>query len=267
MYNSILSNRKKMYGNTVQPTCGPDDVKNWIANGKVGNFDYRYNEHGFRCDSFDIKSEFPILFLGCSMTSGDGLPLEDTWAYKIYQKIQIKKNINIPFWSLAVSGSSIDLQSLYLLSAIDIIKPKFIFFLLPPITRRYFYLNTKGVMYNPVTKYMFSPDILTDNEHHIIQKAQGLLTDDDYTVFESLKSLMTIDSICERYQTKILYSHWESISLSHTNFFNEVNTFKNFTQLSRTFNKIDLARDGSHFGPKSHDEFVNYIWPQIEAMI
>jgi hypothetical protein len=78
---------------------------------------------------------------------------------------------------------------------------------------------------------------------------------------------MTIDSICERYQTKILYSHWEPISSSHTEFFDAVNTLKNFTQMSAILNKDDLARDGSHIGPKSHDQFVNHIWPQIETLV
>jgi hypothetical protein len=268
MYNTILSSRSEVYGNAIRPTCGPDNPKNWKSKDRyIINFDYRYNEHGFRCDSFNVKSEFPILFLGCSMTSGDGLPVEDTWAYKIYQKIQTKKNINIPFWSLAVSGSSIDLQSLYLLSAIDLIKPKFIFFLLPPIARRYFYLNTKSVMYNPIIKYMFSPDTLTETEYYTIQKAQGLLADEDYMMFESLKSLMAIDSICERYQTKILYTYWEDISSSHTDFFDTVNSLKNFTQMAAILKKNDLARDGVHFGPKSHNEFANCIWPQIETLI
>jgi hypothetical protein len=265
MYNKILSSRSEKFGNAIHPTCGPENPDNWKnKNRYIAEFNYKYNEYGFRCDSFNVKSEFPILFLGCSVTSGVGLPLEETWAYKIYQKIQNKKNISIPFWSLAVGGSSIDLQSLYLLSAIDLIKPKFIFFLLPPIGRRHFYLNNKSILYHPIKGLTIGSEKLTDHDHYIIQKAQELLTDKDYIVFESIKAMMAIDSVCEKYQTKVFYSCW---TLNNQEFLDNVNSLKNFTQLSRILDEKDLARDGLHAGPKSHDEFVNYIWPQIEAMI
>lgn len=268
MYSSILSNRKEMFGNAVHSTCGPDNPKNWNNKDRyLADFDYQYNEHGFRCDSFNVDSKLPILFLGCSMTAGIGLPLKETWAYKIHQKIQTKKNIVIPFWSLAVGGSSIDLQSLYLLSIIDIIKPKFVFLLMPPIVRRHVHLNNKKILYNPIKGLTFGSEKLTDKDQYIIQKAQELLTNKDYIVFESTKAMMSIDVACDKYQTKIFYMCWDRITSTDTEFLDNVNSLKNFTQLSGILHTKDLARDGLHAGPKSHDEFVDYIWPQIEASI
>lgn len=63
-------------------------------------FTYRFNKEGFRCDEFTNISS--IVFLGCSMTMGIGLPVEFTWPYLV------SNNLNLSCYNLGIAGSSND---------------------------------------------------------------------------------------------------------------------------------------------------------------
>jgi hypothetical protein len=268
IYDSVLKLRKENFSNSVFPVCGPDNPTNWHRENRyIKDFDYKYNEDGFRCDPFTTTSKFSVLFLGCSMTMGVGLPIEETWAYQLYQKIQDKKNIKFPFWSLAVGGSSIDLQALYLNLLQETIKPTYIFLVIPPIYRRHIVLDNKQIFYTPIKEQIFGSEQLTDQNLKMIDRAKELLGDPSYIEFEALKSIMLINAVCEKYKTKTLYSYWDEITGRHTTFLKSVNSLNNFIQLDSTLEKKDLARDGLHHGPISHLTFVNSIWSSIENNI
>src|ERR1700756_242977 len=102
-----------------------DTAENYVKKNKFGpnlyqpdTFKYKFNSHGFRCDEFNLTSELPVVFLGCSSTEGIGLPLGHTWAYQLHQKIVGKTDLKIPYWNLALGGTGIDTQAhlLYWLS-------------------------------------------------------------------------------------------------------------------------------------------------------
>lgn len=69
---------------------------NWVNS----SFTYEFNSHGFRCKEFTDTDS--ILFLGCSVTCGIGLPLET-----IFPEI-VSKKINLNCINLGVGGSSAD---------------------------------------------------------------------------------------------------------------------------------------------------------------
>ena len=63
----------------------PDSVhlQNYLKNPIT----YSYNNYGFRTrDDFNLNEEGNV-FLGCSHTFGIGHHLEDTWVYKLSEKI------------------------------------------------------------------------------------------------------------------------------------------------------------------------------------
>lgn len=63
--------------------------------------EYKFNNFGFRTpDDFNDVDEGNV-YLGCSYTLGVGLHLEETWSYKLNQKIGGK------FWNLSIAGSGI----------------------------------------------------------------------------------------------------------------------------------------------------------------
>lgn len=84
------------------PTC--IHLKNYLKNPIT----YSYNNYGFRTpDNFSLSEEGNV-FLGCSHTFGIGHYLENTWPYKLSQKIS-GKNYNI-----SEPGSGIFTQYRYL---------------------------------------------------------------------------------------------------------------------------------------------------------
>lgn len=70
-----------------------------IDNGWYGtSIEYKFNQHGFRCNEFSNTKN--IMFLGCSYTSGVGLPLEDTFSSIV------AKQLNLENYNLGLGGSS-----------------------------------------------------------------------------------------------------------------------------------------------------------------
>jgi hypothetical protein len=62
--------------------------------------EYKFNSHGFRCKEFDNEASY--IALGCSHTSGTGLPVEKTWPHLLFEMT------NIPVLNLGVGGASLD---------------------------------------------------------------------------------------------------------------------------------------------------------------
>lgn len=87
---------------------------NWIDN----SFTYKFNSYGFRCEEFlDTDS---IMFLGCSVTQGIGLPSTDIFPNLVAQKV------NLSCYNLAVHGTSADTAFRLAISYVDKLKPKII---------------------------------------------------------------------------------------------------------------------------------------------
>jgi hypothetical protein len=191
------------------------------------------------------------------------------WSYRLLEKIKEYNNIDIPYWSLAVVGSSIDLQALYLYTFIDQLKPKYIFFLLPPMERRLFRAFTKPIMFSAWrTSSPVAP--LTNSQSKIINQAKQLLLDPDYVILESLKSLTLINELCKRHQTKVFYSTWANgVEVENTaSIFEDIEQLSNFTRLRYEFpNIVDKARDNEHAGPITNNSFSEYVFEEIKDLL
>jgi len=92
---------------------------------------YKFNEYGFRSDSF--LDEPGAMFLGCSISLGIGLPYEKTWSYLV------SKKLNLRCWNLSQPGGSLDACYRLVKHWVPVLKPKYIFILLPPKYRREYY--------------------------------------------------------------------------------------------------------------------------------
>jgi hypothetical protein len=76
--------------------------KDWYWYDK--SFTYRINDYGYRMnkDLHEVNFDNYIAFFGCSYTVGQGLPLENTFAYRIAQQA------NMDYVNAAISGASTD---------------------------------------------------------------------------------------------------------------------------------------------------------------
>ena len=88
---------------------------------------YKFNEWGYRCDSFEKKCD--VLFTGCSQAQGVGLPLK-----LIYSQI-VSKVFKINHHSLAVAGADWQHVGQRLAYWLPILKPKALVLRNPPSNR------------------------------------------------------------------------------------------------------------------------------------
>lgn len=263
IFDNLQNCRKDLFGGKQLDFHGSDKAE--CQDLHFPKFFYNFNEYGFRCDSFNQESELPIMFLGCSFTEGIGVSIESSWGYQLKGLIEKEKKVKIPFWSLAWAGGSIDIEALLLLAFIDKLKPKYIFFLSPPITRRFFKFNGKPIMYNAFLSKLVSPVPLTSLDTNTIEKAKNLLIDEDYFNLESFKSLMLINEVCNRYQTKVFYSFWNIPNKS--TLLTNIEHLNNFYKLKTIFNTIDQGRDQQHLGIYSHETFAHLIYEEIKGTL
>lgn len=107
-----------------------DNIKKYPNSKHIQNYidnpiKYEYNNYGFRTpDDFNFKKPGNV-FLGCSHTFGIGHYLENTWSYKLSQKI------GGGFYNISEPGSGIMTQYRYLKYFSDKIDFKNVFHFMP----------------------------------------------------------------------------------------------------------------------------------------
>jgi hypothetical protein len=260
--------------NTESFLCATDDPKFWrkidpavhpyIATERTKQYSYKYNSHGFRCDEFSSLSEFPILFLGCSMTSGVSLELQYTWPQLLIDNIRKHTNKTIPVWNLAVPGSSIDRQALLLEKYIHKLRPKLIFFLIPSMYRRLLVIKDEVVDYLPGRQgaHWRPPEL-----DRRLEKMDLVCMDESYAAFESYKNLMIINSLASTHNSKIYFSPGFEGTIDGDIVAKLCDQLSCFNNLDISFQAIDTARDNWHPGPITHQQFANSIFEKIKDQL
>jgi hypothetical protein len=268
------------------PYCATDDPRSWskdilkeqpdLVLERLKTYNYKFNNQGFRCDEFTTTSELPILFLGCSHTMGVSLELQDVWSKILLEKIKDHTGKKIPFWNLAIPGSSIDRQGIVLEKFIHKLNPKLIFFLIPNMFRRHIILNDKVIDYKP--SHMSSSS--KEYGHAIIRnlsRSESMLLNENYAAYESYKNLRLIDTLAELKKSKIYYHIGvENQGINRADSQPDVNhpdgnliksmcnRLSSFNNLNLPFERHDLARDGSHLGKISHRKFAESVFEKIK---
>lgn len=249
----------------------PDQWGQYTNPTSVVNVGYKLNSLGYRCDEFNLESELPVVFMGCSHTFGLGLPLEDTWTYQTISNIRAKTNKTIPYWNLARNGSSIDLQFWNLHKHIEQLKPKFIFFLVPAIYRRILFFKNRLHDFQVKENHSLESSLPIE-----IQRAMGLFVDDSYAISESHKYLMLIDALCERHGTELLFQYSDIYEGEDSyTFFRDHGNYKKLKKLDTHWvdmrtngvndRRLDYARDRMHRGPISNAAFADALWQEINT--
>jgi hypothetical protein len=253
-----------------QPSDSLENYKKYQPNGQlnysIDAFDYKFNSNGFRCDNFDKHSDLPILFMGCSFTEGTGLPLSEIWPTHILNNIKALPDYNnkqIPFWSIALPGSGLDSQLRELYNYYQLVKPKYIFVLLPQLHRREFCFNdTKNIM-------QWVPSLICKGLPIDVAK---LFMDDSYAYHQSYKNLSLLNLIAEKCNSKVfvfdVMNNWSEEPLHRLfNDFSIINFIKlvNKKPKSQTDLPFFHARDSLHFGAWWQKQLATDIWHIIKS--
>jgi hypothetical protein len=253
--------RKDLVSKTVQ-WHSSDREENYKSENDFGpnlykpdSFNYTFNSNGFRCDEFDLPSQLPILFLGCSFTEGEGLPVDKSWAYLILEYIRHTTNKTIPYWNLAMGGASIDMNAAMLATFVDQLKPKYIFYLRPPWMRRTVFvekLHIQNWLPNYANPY--------NNSWQIPEYFNKSLVHEPFAIQQADRSLTIIDLLAERYRTKVFHFPWQ-LGESENTIQPSIERLKNFHQMKVPWlPNVDMARDSLHPGPATHRMVANRLW-------
>jgi len=103
-------------------------------------FTYRFNKQGFRSENnFDDDYDYGFLIAGDSFVIGEGVPVEETWAYKLTKKISKNINIDLPHLSLGWPGASSKRITQNIITFIDNYKTNRVLAMYPIFERQLFY--------------------------------------------------------------------------------------------------------------------------------
>jgi hypothetical protein len=214
------------YENNLKNNKEQLEKYNWIDN----QFTYKFNRHGFRSEEF--TDDDSIMFFGCSNTVGIGLPVENTWAYQVAKKLDLK------CFNLAIGATGPDTAFRLANHYIPQIKPKIVVYAEPHPTR--------FSLFSIDDVYQFSTHNIISLKHGETKKFESFyehwVLNDENIKLNSLKHKLAIQALCQQHNIKFVFAE----------------------SYSELYCGIDLARDLMHAGVKSNKIFAELILSRID---
>ena len=217
---------KELYQKNLKENYQLLKENNWIDN----HFTYKFNSHGFRCEEFTDNPS--IMFLGCSLTLGIGLPVETIWPELV------SKQLGMRCANLGIGGGSNDAAFRLCHGWIDIIRPKIII-ILEPYSNRIELIDFPNI--HNLSHWTLSEESNSKKSCYDFYKAW--IEDENNSYFQKLRNKLAIENLCNSRNIKLISFDGED--------------------LTRAFLKKDLARDLAHRGIKTHNQIADYFLSKI----
>lgn len=224
----------------------------------------------YRCDDFTKDHDGKhVLFIGDSFACGDGLEKEDTWCYKIYNKINKEEKVS-GYYNLGMSGASIsECIDQFFKYCGSYTNPDVVFFITTEFSRdsRYVHHSHHDLFIHRMYYYL--------NQYCVSNNIQ-------LYSFSWLKSAGTIKETPKRYTwlyngIQALRPLWteqvkDQESLYDLNLLNDFESFYDYTtedmlesvyrfdKESTTKEKSIWANDSVHPGTSFHDFYADFIY-------
>jgi len=225
----------------------------WLdENGEIKKLTYNTYDYGFRTPLRDKPS---AVFIGCSNTFGTGLNIEQTFSYKLSQKL------NLPLVNLGIPGASFDQTYRVLKTFLPKLNPKYVFCLIPDAARAEVCITP--ILGRTSKEYKGRVDTILKNINlHTYEKKENSFSPlVDYVKYIQEGTLITTENQLINYNKnldalKYLCRKTKLFTIPTLRYFilREQLTFK------RPYGR---ARDLSHFGETWHDivteDFFNLI--------
>ena len=201
------------------------------------DFSYFINDIGFRGNYPSTDDKRLFAFFGCSITFGQGLPEDKTYADLI------SKHYNKKYLNLGIPGAGIHRTALTLSAASKIWDIKTAVINLPPFTRFHYVDNTNQLQSILLTHNSNQPDI------EAIRTSLKNFSD-QYLAADSVDAIEWILDIAKSKKINLVLSSWDDDTIQLVR--------SGFSQNILKFNTIDEARD-YHPGIRSHKEFADQV--------
>jgi hypothetical protein len=217
---------------------------------------YFVNEYGFRGDWSLTNNKKKVLFIGCSVTFGNGLNYEDTFIKLISNELFPEHEVI----NLGMAGCSIDTNLRYFKYITDLIEIESAFFLLPFIFRSEFPTGNPTL---PLVNFVNEIENIVP-EHKTNFRSWVDLNTPQFMDYRLGKSISHIESISDHRKIDTYISTYDfDIYKSLDKFINSSKKLPPFIQYElESFRKngnlglgSEFARDGHHPGKYSHKVF------------
>ena len=241
------------------------------------SFAYTHNAQGFRCDDFtEISPDKPcVVFLGCSMTYGIGLPIEHTWSHIVWRKL-VKKFGRFPYINISRGGISSDFLVRMLYNFSRSYSANLVVGAFPPIERAELVIGESNP--EPVFPNVFEElDTLSEYQNAVrLAYIQNMMIDEGFNRYRLNKNLAFLDSICRGMGAEQLYNIW-SYGGEHIYYEQTVEPpfLKNFCTeawfgpplFDKQSGRMLVARDGAHPPKEAQEYYSEIIYPYIERLL
>jgi hypothetical protein len=251
------------------------------------DFSYKFNSLGCRSEDFDNDADIKILYGGCSLTEGMGLPLEHTWHGILNNFISKEIDKPIKTFNIGIGGAGIDfvVRSIYVLIEHYNFQPDMVNLLLPPVMRKEIITELNSTLiifkYIPGNRYMPELKELVNNYDKIISYKH------QYHV--CFQNLLFLKCFLKTKNIPFIFSFWDNAldknEMLRLIGLNDNDDIKKYDLIPKELlehyypgyfrydkdnliygNKFDqiypyeIARDFVHFGPNAHYTFANRLY-------
>jgi hypothetical protein len=236
------------------------------------SFDYKLNARGFRCDELEDvanihliakKPWYVIAFSGCSLTFGVGIPQEDTWAYRVIQRLRNDfPHAYFPYLNLAKGGRSLDYIVRTYQLAIDRIRIDLMIPLVPIQDRAELCIE-KSRIHDYVEKRQGN---LSDVALQVDSVYRQTFADNDYwNLYRLQKNFRYLELLSKAHHVDLLWASWQGdLPDWLPPKAKDTHLGVQFTSESITGK---MGRDGIHPEPAVHERFVEQVYPRIRDTV
>ena len=221
----LISDYEITYENNLKNHREQLEKYNWIDK----QFTYKFNSHGFRSEEF--SNDNSIMFFGCSNTVGIGLPVEDTWAYMVAQRLNLK------CFNLGIGATGPDTSFRLANHYIPQIKPNIVIYA-EPHPSRFTLVGVDDI-------YQFTTHNIVSIKYGEIKEFNNFyeqwIVNEENIKLNSIKHKLSIQALCQQYNIKFVFA-------------------ESYSELPYD---IDYARDLMHPGVESNKIFAELILSRI----
>lgn len=213
----------------------------------IGGVEYKLNSLGFRSDEFTETHEGKhVLFMGCSVTYGTGVPLNKTWSKLVYDEFSKHESLS-GYFNLSYPGAA---STEIIFNAMKYIKkygkPQEIYFMIPEVMRGVHFEKSSAVLHS-IQMYTMFEQYCKDNSISLVSFTWDL------------------EDISEGYiQTaNDFYKEFETFYAINYNKF--AKTMYDYAYENSKEPFLFLAADGQHHGTAHNHAFFKQVIEGIAA--
>jgi hypothetical protein len=218
------------------------------------DIEYRLNALGYRSPEFELSADVRIVAAGCSHVMGVGLPSAVLFHEQFANRLRESTDQSVVVWNIGVPGASNDHIARILHLALPFLDPDIVLVNFSHASRRD-YVSVQG-KWTPYVEGYNPPDLVgREIKGHFEALASPF--DDELNVFRNYKSIERL--LSDR--------AWLFSTVPHPRA-DPFRTLKDHFDADKYIGELptlDLARDCSHCGPKSHQALADLYWERFCA--